>query len=340
MRATDLRPLGRTGVELTQLGFGAAPLGELFARVGEEKAEETLGAAWDAGLRYYDTAPWYGRGLSEHRVGRFLRGRDRGAAVLSTKVGRRFFPPRDRAAFDRAPWLGGLAFEHVHDYGYDGLMRSYEQSQMRLGFDRIDLLVIHDLDFWHHGSEARVAAHLAQLYTSGWRALEELRADGRVRGVGAGINETGMIARLLDMMDLDFVLVALRYTLLDQGVLDHELPLCEARGVGVVVGGVFNSGILATGAVEGAKHDYADASPEILERVRRMEAVCRTHDVALPGAALRFPLGHPAVASVIPGAIGAGQVARNVEAFERPVPPALWADLKAEGLLRADAPTP
>jgi D-threo-aldose 1-dehydrogenase len=340
MEPSETRVLGKSGVPLTQLGFGGAGLGELFVRVDERTAAETLQAAWDEGIRYYDTAPYYGRGLSEIRTGRFLDVRPRSDYVLSTKVGRWFFPPARPDSFDTGFWAGGLKFEHVHDYSYDGIMRSYDQSQMRLGMNRIDLLVIHDLDFWFHETEAKVAAHLTQLFTSGWRALDHLRSHGLVRGLGAGINEVGMIPRFLDAFDLDFFLLAMRYTLLEQETLQAELPYCERRSIGIVIGGVYNSGITATGPVAGAKYNYKDATPEILERVGRIEAVCRAHGVPLAAAALQFPLGHPSVASVIPGAIHPDQVRQNVANFRHPIPAALWSDLKAQGLMATEAPTP
>jgi D-threo-aldose 1-dehydrogenase len=332
------RQLGRTDVRLTQLGFGAAPLGDLFTRVTEADAGATLDAAWECGIRTYDTAPWYGRGQSEHRLGRSLYHRPREEFVLSTKVGRVLRASPSGAGPGSAPWAGGLAFPEQFDYSYDGIMRAYEDSQQRLGIPRIDLLVIHDLDLQYHRTPAKVAAWLTQLATSGWRALSELRAAGLVRGIGAGINEMGMIPRFLDLLDLDFFLVAMPYTLLDQDVLDAEFPACVARGIGFIIGAVFASGILASGAVPGAKYGYADPSPDIAERVRRIEAVCARHELA--AAALQFPLGHPAVASVIPGAVEPGQIRRNVASFRHAVPDALWAELKHEGLLRPDAPVP
>ena len=341
MNSTETRRLGKTGVKLTQLGFGGAPLGELFVRVDEAASAATLGAAWDVGIRYFDTAPYYGRGLSEIRFGRFLDTKPRSDFVLSTKVGRWFFPPRDPDAFETSPWAGGLRFDHVHDYSYDGnSMRSYEQSQMRLGMSRIDLLIIHDLDFWFHSTEPKVAAHLGQLFSSGWRALEQLRAHKLVRGIGAGINEVGMMPRFLDAVGLDFFLVALRYTLMEQDVLEAEFPYCERAGVGVVVGGVYNSGITATGRIPGAKYNYSDASEEVMAKVDRIQAICKAHGVPLPAAALQFPLAHPIVASVIPGAIAPEQVRQNVESFKHPIPASLWSDLKREGLLSEKAPVP
>ena len=334
------RTLGRTGVALTQLGFGSAGLGDLFSVLSEAEATATVAAAWEAGIRYFDTAPWYGRGQAEHRVGRVLYPHPRADFVLSTKVGRTLHAFHDAERFDRGMWAGGLPFEVRFDYSYDGVMRSFEDSLQRLGLPRIDLLVIHDLDLQYHQRGERVQALLHELFTGGWRALSELKRAGLIRGIGAGINERGMIPRFLDLMEIDFFLVALPYTLMEQAVLDAEFPRCAAEGVGIVIGGVFASGILATGAVPGAKHNYADASPEAMAKVARMEAVCRRHGVPLPAAALQFPLGHPSVAAVIPGALAPSQVTRNVAAFRHDIPAALWAELKHEGLLREDAPTP
>jgi D-threo-aldose 1-dehydrogenase len=334
------RQLGQTGVKVTQLGLGTAPLGDLFVKVDERDAEGVLEAAWSENIRYFDTAPWYGRGQAEHRTGRFLYRQPRDQFVLSTTVGRTLHRPVKPEAFDSGFWAGGLRFEINFDYSYDGIMRSYEDSLQRLGMDRIDLLLIHDLDFRHHATEARVAAYLGQLATTGWRALETLKTAGQIRGIGAGINELGMMPRFLDLVPIDFFLVAMRYTMLDQDSLDVELPRVAAAGGGIVIGGVFNSGILATGPIKGAKYDYVDATPEMLERVRRMEAVCKRHRVPLATAALQFPLGHPLVASVIPGAITGAQVKQNVEAMRFPIPAALWEELKHEKLIRADAPVP
>jgi D-threo-aldose 1-dehydrogenase len=337
---TATRQLGRTGVAVTQLGFGTAPLGNLFVNLTDEEAAATLQASWNTGIRYVDTAPWYGRGLSEHRVGRDLYRRPRDQFVLSTKVGRTLRRPVRPARFDPGIWGGGLPFDHNFDYGYDAIMRSFEDSQQRLGMTGIDLLIIHDLDLWHHRIEAKVSAYFAQLVSGGWRALASLRDQGLIKGIGAGINELGMMPRFLDLFDIDFFLVAMRYTLLEQESLDIELPRCAERNVGLVIGGVFNSGILASGAVPGAKYNYEDATPEMMERVRRMEAVCKRHKVPLAAAALQFPLGHPSVASVIPGAVAPAQVRQNAEAMSHAIPADLWAELKHEKLLRADAPVP
>ncbi len=339
MDPSATRLVGRTGVAVTQLGLGGASYGELFYKVPEPDAFGAIQAAWEGGIRYYDTAPWYGRGLSELRTGAGLRDHPRSEYVLSTKIGRWLKASRD-PEYDGAPWLGGAPFEVVFDYSYDGIMRAYEQSQLRLGLARYDLAVIHDLDHMYHGTGARYEGFLAQLATSGWRAVTELKGAGLIRGVGAGVNELGMIARFLDIVDLDFFLIAMPYTLLRQEVLDAEFPACVERGIGFVIGAPYQSGILATGPREEANADYGAPSAELNATVARMQAICERHGVPLAAAALQFPLGHPSVAAVIPGARSAAHVQRNVEVFRQPIPSDLWAELKHEGLVRADAPVP
>jgi D-threo-aldose 1-dehydrogenase len=334
------RKLGRTNVSVTELGLGTAPLGDLFDHVEDGEAAAVIGAAWDGGVRYFDTSPWYGRGQAEHRLGRALYRRPRDTFVISSKIGRVLRRPFKSGPFDRGQWIGGLDFETVFDYGYDGVMRSFEDSLQRLGINSIDLLLIHDLDSWNHKPAAKVDAYVDQLFTSGWRALEELRGQGVIKGIGAGFNTMGSIPRFLDLFDIDFFLLAMRYTLLEQDVLDSEFPRCAERGVGIVIGGGYNSGILATGAVPGAMYNYEPAGPAILERVRNIERVCARWRVPLAAAALQFPLGHPIVASIIPGAIARAQVEQNLAAFAHPIPADFWAELKHVKLLREDAPTP
>ena len=340
MSKIKTRKIGKSNATVTELGLGGAPFGDLFHLLSDDQVERALQTAWDSGVRYYDTAPYYGYGKSEHRVGRFLRRQPRQDFVISTKVGRVLIPARDPENFVSEFWAGGLPFEVKVDYSYDGIMRSYEDSLQRLGLPSVDLLLIHDLDFWFHKTEARVSAYLAQLSTSCWRALDELRSSGEIKGVGAGINEMGMMPRFLDVVDLDFFLVALPYTLLDQEVLDAEFPKCDERSVGAVIGAVFASGILATGPVEGAYYAYSPAPEEILEKTRRIEAVCKRHNTPLAAAAMKFPLAHPIVASIIPGALESEHVISNVKLFEHPIPADLWTELKHEGLIREDAPTP
>ena len=342
MNPFERRRLGRSQIELPVLGMGGAPLGNHFLEIADATADDTLAAAWEAGVRYFDTSPWYGRGLSEMRMGRGLYKRPRADFILSTKVGRIFRPPADPVAFDASDrkWPLGLKFEHYHDYTYAGIMRAYEDSLMRLGMNRIDVLIIHDLDFANFGSEAMVTAHLNNLATSGWRALAELKSHGCIGAIGGGVNRLGTIPSFVDLMPLDFFLVATPYSLAEQPVLDEEFPLCQRNGISAVIGTVFASGILATGAVPGAKYNYRDPTPAEANRILRIETICRSFDVPIAAAALQFPLHHPCVASVIPGAFAPEHVHANVELMRCEVPNELWSALKREGLLRADAPTP
>ncbi len=346
MEPIERRRLGETKAMVTKLGFGGAGIGDLTEKLKEDQAQAILQAAWDGGIRYFDTSPFYGSGKSEHRMGTFLRQQPRSEFVLSSKVGRVFHAPKSAShvTFETrhkpTAFVGALPFEFYYDYSYDGIMRSYEDSLQRLSLSSIDMLLIHDLDFWFHTTEPLVTAYLTQLASSGWRALEELRRSGAIKGVGAGINEVGMIPRFLDRVDLDFFLVALSYNLLDQGVLDKELPRCAEAGVGIIGGAIFASGILASGPVAGATYNYDPATPEILEKTRRIEAVCQRHNTPLSAAAMQFPLAHPLVAAIIPGAIRPEQVEKNLQLLQHPIPAQLWTELKDEGLLAAHAPTP
>lgn len=341
MEPSATREIGRTGLLLSPLGMGTAPLGDQWERIPESRAEATLAAAWAGGVRYFDTAPWYGNTLAEHRLGHFLRQQPRDSFALSTKVGRVFRHSRGPDDPPLGPWAGGLPFVRRFDYTYDGVMRAYQDSLQRLAMARVDLLVIHDLDIGYHGDEAGIERCFGQLEQGGGlRALEELKSAGEISGYGAGINERSMIGRFLERMDLDFLLVAMPYTLLDQAPLDDTFARCVERGIGIVIGAPYASGILATGPSDGAKYDYAPATPEILEKTRRIEAVCRRHGVPLAAAALQFPLGHPAVAAIIPGAVHPAEVEQNLAHLRAPIPADLWAELKAERLLHPEAPVP
>ena len=257
--------------------------------------------------------------------------------MLSTKVGWRLFPARGQPTeaglfVDVPPFRRGL------DYSYDGVMRSFDDSLQRLGTDRVDIVFIHDADRRNQGDayEQRFKEAMEGAYP----ALLKLREEGVIKAIGAGLNEWEACQRFAEAGDFDCFLLAGRYTLLDQESLDSFLPLCEKRGIGIVLGGPYNSGILATGPVEGAHYDYAPASPEILEKTRRIEAVCRRHGVPLKAAALQFPLGHPTVASVIPGMGSPKRVAENMDLLAHKIPPDMWAELRSEGLIRQDAPLP
>ena len=339
MEVSAQRVLGKSGVEVTIMGFGGAPLGNMYQAFSDQQARATVEACYDAGIRYFDTAPYYGFGLSEHRLGEALRDKERAELVLSTKVGR-LLKPGDPAILDHGQFKRSLPFGLAYDYSYDGVMRSVEDSLQRLGTWRIDILLVHDLDVWTHGSEDARRARVEEFMAGGYRAMVELREQGAVRAIGAGINETAACQDLAERGDFDCFLLAGRYTLLEQAPLDEFLPLCERRNIALIIGGAYNTGILATGAVEGAYFQYAPAPPEIMERVRRIEAVCARHGVRLPTAALQFPLGHPVVATVIPGTRSPEEVAQNVEIFAPSIPADFWTELKHEGLLRPDAPTP
>lgn len=332
--------LGKTEIELTKLGFGGAPIGDLFEKVPQKQAEMTVQTAWNAGIRYFDTSPFYGYGKSELRLGYFLREKSRDEFVISTKVGRVFKAARNLKTFDPGGWIGGLPFNFHFDYSYDGIMRSWEDSLTRMGLNSVDLLLIHDLDSFFHDSEERFSAYLKQLITSGWRALDELRDQGLIKGIGAGLNRMGALPRLLDAVDLDFSIVAMPYTLLDQEVLDSEFPLCNEQKVNIIIGSVFASGILVHGPVKEARYAYAPATNEIINKTQKIQAVCQSFDVPLPAAALQFPLSHPLVTSVIPGAMAPEHIEANVKWFQHKIPSEFWSKLKEEKLIRSDAPTP
>jgi D-threo-aldose 1-dehydrogenase len=333
----ERRRLGRTAVEVSRLGLGGAPLGNLFRAVTEVDARDTVLAAWAAGLRYFDTAPLYGHGLSERRLGAALRDRPRGDFVLSTKVGRRL-EARAPAAAAGGVYVDVPPVLPVYDYGYEGTLRSVEASLDRLGLDRVDVLFVHDVGAHTHGADGERTVR--ETLGGAVPALERLRREARVRAIGVGVNEWQVAQRMVEAADLDCVLLAGRYSLLEQGALETFLPLCARRGVGVIIGGAFNSGILATGAVPGAPYNYAPAPPGVQERVRALERVCAGHGVPLAAAALQFPLAHPAVAAVVVGARSAAEVARDVMLAQTVIPGALWRDLRTAGLIHAAAPTP
>ena len=330
-----IRP-GETIARLPRLGFGGAALGNLYAAIGEAEARQTIEAALDAGVRYFDTAPHYGFGLSESRLGAVLA--DRPDVMVSTKVGRLLVPTE--ATGERHGFVDAAPFEPVFDYGYDAVMRSWEESRARLGRDRIDILLAHDLGRRTHGADH--PARMRQFFEGGYRAMRELRDSGAVGAIGLGVNEQAVCEEALEHGDFDLFLLAGRYTLLEQTALDGFLPLCARRGAAIIVGGPFNSGVLVEGAGVGrpVHYNYRPAPPEIIARVSRLEAVCAAHGVPLAAAALQFPLAHPVVKSVIPG-MGSPAQARQAAAWmEVSIPDRLWDDLRAEGLLHPDAPTP
>jgi len=338
MGAINTRKFGRAGFDITDMGFGAAPIGNFLKPITEGEAEAMINRAWDAGMRYFDTAPYYGHGLSEARVGQYLRWKPRQEFVLSTKVGR-VLVPAARQSISFKPWVDGLPFNCRFDYSYDGTMRSFEDSLQRLGLEHIDILFIHDCDVFTHGAEMQ-KVYFKEAMDGCYRALASLRDQGVVKAIGAGVNNWEVMLDFMKAGDFDTLLVAGRYTLVEQDSLDELLPLCEKQKTAVVIGGGFNGGILATGAVPGAKWNYAPAPEPIMEKVRRIEAVCARHKVPLAAAALQFLLAHPAVATHVPGTRNVAQMNQNIALVAHPIPGVFWQDLKAEGLLRPDAPVP
>lgn len=338
MQAIKMRKFGRVGFDITDMGFGAAPIGNFLKPIPEEEAGAMINRAWDAGMRYFDTAPYYGHGLSELRLGHYLRWKPRDEFVISSKVGRVLRAAR-RNDIDFKPWVDGAPFKCRFDYTYDGTMRSFEDSLQRMGLEHIDILFIHDADVFTHGAEMQ-KVYFKQAMDGCYRALIELREQGLVKAIGVGVNNWEVMLDFMRAGDFDTLLVAGRYTLLEQDALNELLPLCERRGTAIVIGGGFNGGILATGAVPGAKWNYAPAPKHIMERVARIETVCARYNVPLAAAALQFLLAHPAVASHVPGTRNLQQMNQNLDLVSRPIPGAFWSDLKTQGLLRQDAPTP
>lgn len=333
------RVLGRTALAVTELGFGAAPLGGFRGAVAAADAAGALDEAWDGGVRYFDTAPFYGYGRSELAVGALLRERPRDAFVVSTKVGRvlRRYDPARRSPAHRP---GGLPFDADYDYGYDGTMRSIEQSMLRTGLDRFDVLLVHDLDAFIHTVPADLERYYAVAVEGGFRALRELRDAGVIRAFGAGLNEAATCARVMRDADPDCVLLAGRLTLLDQDALDEVVPLAREKRIALIAGGPFNSGILAAEPAPGAAYHYAAAPPAIVERARDWSRLARSHGVPLQAAALRFALLWPEVAAIIPGARSRAEMHAILDWHGVQVPDGLWSDARALGYLGESVPIP
>jgi len=319
--------LGRSAVEVTQLGFGGGPLGGLFAPLDDDTAAGALAAAWDCGIRYFDTSPHYGIGVSERRVGELLRRKLRAEFTLSTKVGRVLVPQDPAGRMDES-FEVPATHRRVWDFSREGVLRSVDDSLTRIGVDRIDVLFLHDAE-----------DHFEAALRDGYPALAELRAQGIVGAIGAGMYHTGKLTRLVQETDIDVVMLSGRYTLLDHSAIGDLLPACAARGVSVLAASIFNSGVLATprpGAT--ARFDYEPATPQLLRRAHRIADVCEAHGVTLPQVAMAFPLRHPVVVGIVAGIRSAEEARRNAEAFAARVPAQVWADLRDERLLDERVP--
>ncbi|RWG04139.1 aldo/keto reductase [Mesorhizobium sp.] len=339
------RRLGKTDVTLTSLGLGTSPLGGCNVDVSFQTFEAVVLKAYELGVRYFDTAPLYGLGKSEHSLGHVLRNNDLvGKVVVSTKAGR-ILKPESRARRAESlygiDWVKSLPFVDEYDYSYDGIMRAFEDSQQRLGMDHIDILYLHDVSGeWHREA---YDTHLTALRTSGYKACDELRRAGSVKAIGLGVNETASVLQVAEEFDLDCSMVAGRYTLLNHGALDHFYPEMQRRGIGIVAAGIYNSGILAEGSKSRTTtrtYDCQPAPEPIVRKVEALEAVCERHGVSLPTAATQFVYAHPAVTAVVQGALTPEHVAANIAAISTPVPAAFWDDLKSSGLIPAAAPVP
>lgn len=314
-------------LDVTSIGLGSAPLGGLFTPVSDADAEATIARAWSAGIRFFDTAPLYGFGLAERRLGVFLRQQPRDSYVISTKVGRLLRAP-DADATEDEHYKGTPRERPVFDFSHDGVMRSVEESLARLGLDRVDVLLVHDPD--DHYDDAVAGA---------FRALQRLRSEGTVKAIGAGMNQSEMLVRFAEAVPVDCFLLAGRYTLLDQGALDALFPVCQAKHIGILLGGIYNSGVLADPRT-GAKFNYQDADPALIARALELDELCRRHDTDLKAAALQFCIVHPAVTVAVMGARNAAEVADNIAMSEAAIPPAFWQELRARKLVDARAPLP
>ena len=343
MRSRDFVTRNGSHISFPSLGLGTGPLGELFEKLDEKTAIATVEKAYELGVRLYDSSPHYGNGLAESRLGAGLRRAPRDDLVISTKIGRVMDPrgekPKPIPGVVTPGFAGGFPHAARFDYSYDGAMRSIEHSLLRLGMDRLDIVLIHDCDRWTHGEEA-APARFKQAMDGAYVALDKLRSEKVIKAIGFGINEVDTSIKFVKAGDFDVGMMAGRYSLLVQEGLAEFLPLAQARNTAIMLAGVFNSGILATGAIPHAKFDYADASPDILAKVRRIEGVCLAHGATIRQAAIQFAGAHPAVFAVMLGAVKPEEVAANVRDAEAPIAGALWSDLKASGLLAPAAPTP
>ena len=325
------RNIGKTDIEVTELGFGGAPLGAVGDRIDDDDVAAIVDHARAGGIRYFDTAPLYGHGLSEKRLGGILRQWERDEFVLSTKVGRLLVPEAQGERYAGMRDAEPVAIRY--DYGFDAVRRSLDASLERLGLSRIDILLCHDIDVWTHGDAQPGIFETAS--SGALRALRELREQGVVRAIGLGVNEWQVCSRVLDMMDVDCFLLAGRFTLLEQEPLDEFLPQCVERGVSIIVGGPYNSGILATDERRRATYDYKPAPEHLWQKAQQIRRLCESHGVDPRAAALQYPLKHRAVAAVIPGVWAVDEVTTNLELFGTAIPDALWRDLAAAGLARA-----
>ena len=330
MKGLERKTLGKSGIEVTRVGLGCASLGGMYGDIPEEQAYEVVRRALSLGINVIDTAPLYGYGKSEIRIGRAVLGRKRSDFVLATKVGRLLVPKEQGGDTSQdANWGSEPPLRPRFDFSYDAAMRSVEESLKRLQIDRIDILHIHDPD-----------NHYEQALRGAYPALDKLRSQGVIRAVSAGMNQSEMLARFAREGDFDCFLLAGRYSILEQGAMNELFPLCAKKNIGIMLGGTYNSGILASDLKAGAKFNYGEAPADVLERARGLQTVAARHRVSLKAAALQFALAHPQVTGVIPGTRVPDRVDENLKLVDEPIPAGFWAELKADSLIRQDAPVP
>ena len=334
-----MKRIGKTELFLPKLGFGCAPLGGFRGKIIECEVIATLQTALNNGVNYFDTSPYYGYGRSEMRVGNFLRELPRESFVLSTKVGR-WLEPLNFNSSHLNLRQGGLRFQPHFDYSAKGTLKSLEQSIIRLGIPEIDIVFIHDVDVFTHGSSEAANQRYKEAIEGCYPQLEKLRSQGLIKAIGVGLNENERSLRFIRDTNIDCILLAGRYTLLEQEALNDLLPECSKRNVSIIIGGPFNSGVLATGLKENAKYDYDEVPENIARRVLDLQSVCQRFEVSLIAAALQFPLAHPSVSSVIPGAMNKSEQLINIEAMNEIISPEFWEELKIKGLIREDVPVP
>ena len=339
MLKEPLNRLGGTNLYLSRLGFGAAPIGGFRGKIQESEVNEILQAALDNNVTYFDTSPYYGYGRSELRIGNFLRELPRESYVLSTKIGR-WLEPLNLNSSPHDLRQGGLPFQPQFDYSAEGTIKSLDQSMMRLGISEIDILYIHDVDVFTHGSKLAADKRYEEVLRGCYPALEKLRSQGVIKAIGVGLNEIENSLKFLRDTEIDCILLAGRYTLLEQEALNLLLPECLQKNVSIILGGPFNSGVLATGLNDNAKYDYGKVPDHIARRVLVLQSVCQQFEVSLIAAALQFPLAHPIVISVIPGAMSKNEQMVNIAAMSEKIPPEFWLELKKQGLIREDSPVP
>ena len=327
----EIRKLGKTSVEVTSLGFGGAPLGAVGDYLDSTKSKDILDAAWNGGIRYFDTAPLYGHGLSEKRLGGYLPTLNRNHFALSTKIGRLLVPQNEGERFPNMRDRENVAIQY--DYSADAVRKSLESSLERLGLDRVDILLCHDIDAWtHEGDQPEIYRKAAE---GALPELHRLREEGLVRAIGLGVNESAVCTRVLHEFDPDCFLLAGRFTLLEQEPLDEMLPLCIEKDVSVIIGGPYNSGLLANTERRRATYDYKPAPDNLWDKAQAIRKICESHQIDMRAAALQYPLRHPAVAAVIPGVISVDEVSTNLNLIQQSIDESLWHDLANEGLSRS-----